>query len=406
MKRIARNSCLIVLLLVELYGTAQNIAAPTVWFSFNGTTPYNADYSNVKVQVQAGASVARIADRFNSTGAMSFPDKQSSLVVTDVAASRTNVKLFGYTNSAGNLPDTFTISCWVYVSPQESPLQARKIFYTDVDDSRFALIHKGSNIYLRRIAGTTSKHFDYLFGEPASFDAGNGWYHVILVMGRRPDKAKYCKLYVGKPANVKYDATGPRTVSGTSDVLATDFGGAYAFTGVQDFMNNSVTAWGFGNADDSDPVHGSSIAPVQRIDDFAVWDIALTEMQAHDLFVCQKSKSADQCWTSNTGTARKVPVQITNTDSAAEKTISAISVYPNPTSGELWVQLPAVTNSSTANLLLTDLNGKILFTRTIATGKTGQSVHLDIRSVTKASGIYMLQVIIAGKVQTFKIVIQ
>lgn len=417
MKKITRYQSLSVLFFFfALNGIAQNIKAPVVWFSFNGTTPLVANYSNVQVQINSSASqISYTVDRFgNSLKAIGFPNKQSALIVADASGNQGNVKLFGYSDNATNLPDSFTISCWVYVEPKETPVLARKIFFTDNDNSRFALIHKGAQIYLRRTVRNettaTDNRFDYLFGEPASFDAGTGWYQVILVMGKRAeDAAKYCKLYVGKPHQVKYDSDTPRIVTAPADVLAADFGGSYAFTGVQDFMNTNVTAWGLGNADDNDPVHGTSIASVKQMDDFSVWDTTITDLQARNLFYCQREHPADQCWNTpnlNAGAAKKVQPPMITTDLSAEKAVTGIRVFPNPTSGEVWVQLPADATSGTTSLTLTDLNGKVLYLRTVTAGKTGQSVQLNVKSITKTNGIYLLQLSTPDQIQTFKIIVQ
>ncbi|MFT3826599.1 MAG: T9SS type A sorting domain-containing protein [Chitinophagaceae bacterium] len=413
MKRITRyNSLLVLFICTALCSVAQTgIPTPAVWFSLPTSDNWNKSvYGNARVMgYNGGGAYMNINDGAVNFGSASNP-RMGSLVIVDTNNIKENVKLFGYGDASTAFPDNFTIACWIYAYPAENPAYARKIFYTDFGDSRFALIHKGADIYLRRTApneqALSDRHFDYLFGAPASLDAGEGWYYLTLVMGKRSDNSRYTKLYVGKPAKVKYDATGPRIVATTSDVLATNFGGAYAFTGVQSFMKTSVTEWGLGNVDDSDPVHGQLIAPVAKLADFTVWGTALTDSLARVLFNCMDTRSQNLCWAAPANQLKIIQKQTTATDSSAEKAIKTISVYPNPGSGELWVQLPAADNGSTASLLLTDLNGKVLYTRTVATGKTGQSVHLDVRSATKTKGIYMLQVAMAGKAQTFKIIIQ
>lgn len=435
MKQIIINSGLLCLLVFfKIHTIAQTIPAPTVWYSFDrpGEQALYADIGNVKCLRYSPSSVTYIVGRpgtgINST-AVSFESAApgfGALLSSDMEGYVYYVKLFGATDASNSaytkIPDNFTISCWVYVDPSDNT-HARKIFFTDYEHSRFALLHKGPNIYLRRVATQDRNHvfainrFDYLMGAPASFDAGAGWYHVILVMGERPDKAKYTKLFIGKPGWVRYDGSGPRVVSTSStgplptspDKLASNFGGAYAFTGKQYFMDDESHGWGMGNIDQDDDVHHAAIAPVKAIDDFAVWSRAFTESEAFELFNCQKAHPASACWIANQ--ARKADTaNLLKSPPTVEKEaakISSISVFPNPTTGYLWINIPAVNNGSgNAHITISDLGGKLLYTATVVPGKTGRSIQLNMKAITKASGIFLLRVSDIGQSQTFKIVVQ
>ncbi len=423
MKKIVSHSFVLVVFMMAApgRGMAQSpglAPRPTLWFSFNNlnNSSVTADYGSAILLTPFGHAVTQTTDRFgNASSAINFwgqSDKQATLVAAD-AASRdpTKVKLFGYSNNTTSLPANFTISCWVYVDLFDTVL-TRKIFYTDYDDSRFALVYKGADIYLHRVAANAGtgviNRFDYYFGAPASFDAGRGWYQVILVVGQRSDAARYTKLYIGKPGVVKYDATGPRQIT-NSDVLASNFGGSYAFTGVQSFMDTNVSAWGLGNADNSDPLYPAGLAPVQRMDDLTVWDVALTDAQASALFSCERVIPANQCWQATGGNTQKSLVQsLTGTEAdLADAGDGALSVTPNPTSGEVWAHIPAVKNPGRAFFTLMDLNGKTLWTQQTTAGTTSQVFSLgNIRSVVKVGGIYLLRAVLPDQQKTFKIVVE
>lgn len=414
-------------------GPSISIPKPKVWYSFDrsGDQALYADIGNTKCLRYSPSSAAYIPGRpgagINST-AVSFDSvlpKFGGLLTSDMQGHVYDVKLFGVTDASLStvtpIPPNFTISCWVYVDPSDTA-HTRKIFFTDNTKSRFALLHKGPNIYLRRIATYDRNHafainrFDYLMGAPASFDAGEGWYHVILVMGERPDKAKYTKLFIGKPGWVRYDGSGPRVVSTSStgplpdspDRLASNFGGAYAFTGKQSFMDDESLGWGLGNIDGDDDVHHATIAPVRAIDDFAVWDTTFTEAQAFELFKCQKVNPANSCWVNYT--IRKMDSTIVEKQQPLvgkePQEIAAISVFPNPTTGDLWVKIPADETGGNASIMIADMSGRILYTRTVVLAKTGQSVQLNMKTITKASGIYLLQVAGPSQAKSFKIVVQ
>lgn len=391
--KIIKILCLGVFIFITIQVKSQ-IAQPTIWFSFDNTL--NSSYGSAT----SSGSNYNFSDlnRFNeSSKAVHFPTTHTTGHLLTSSS-----KLFGYTT--GNLPDNFTISCWVYVDPSDT--QVRKIFYSDSDDSRFGLLHKGKDIFLRRVPSSNTTRFDYRFWAPASFDAGTGWYHVIFVMGKRSsDNAKYCKLYIGKkPGYVKYDATGPRVITTTTDPLAPDFGGAYAFLGQQSFMN-TTTQWGFGNGDSNDPVHTTNIAAVRRMDDFAVWGIALTDAQAKALYDCQKTSAANSCWSSS---LVDNPVALVVGSSATTEIANiGLTVYPNPTSGDLKVQITEA-GAAEAQIRVLDLSGRMLYAQTSALDAGYTEVVLpDFKTkVGGNSGLYLLEVITAQQRHVVKVAVK
>lgn len=428
MKSTKQSICLVsVGLFLAASGVAQSIPSPTIWFGFDGTANNftTAYYGAVSIQTDNNhLATQHYTNRFgHSDSVISFwsnNDKQTHVSVVNAGTTNTTgIKLLGYSNNTDpvSFPDNFTISCWVYADP--SSTLVRKIVYADNDNSGFALLHKGSDIFLRRVVSNGNR-FDYFFGAPASFDAGTGWYHVILVMGKRsPDNARYTKLYVGKPSLVKYDATGPRVVTATSpaDPLASNFGGAYTFTGVQSFMT-TTTSWGLGNADNSDPVHSTNIAPVYRVDDLAVWGIALTDMEAFQLFDCQRQHPADQCWAAPQSrmaqpeqpqdtVAVKDTLVVAVKDTVSTETIRGITVFPNPTSGETWLRISGIKAGTDLTCTLMDMNGRVLHTRRIAGVKDGQAIRLgNLKAITKVPGTYLLRVVTPDGSKTIKLVVQ
>lgn len=389
---------------------------PSVWFSFDvfslsGMGAGIGSASAFPKYLQDYYPPHSTSDRFGISGkAVGLEGSYQNAMKITGQSNNSPAKLFGY--NATIFPSDFTIACWVYVKPSLIALM-HKVFYSDEYNSRFALMHRGSDIYLRRVAtdkNGVEQRFDYLFGAPASFDAGEGWYLIILVMGNRSnDNAGYTKLYVGKPGYVKYDATGPRVVatSNNTDPLASNFGGSYTFLGVQPFMQNITDGWGLGNWDNNDPVYGDKIVPVHRIDDFTVWGEALDEMQAYRLFMCQKDNPASSCWVSATGTSARKPEQLMATATgAAEILKGGLSVYPTPTTGELSVTIPQGTEGAVTCELL-DLSGKLLLTQTNTTGKQGQVLRLNnLKKAAPVPGMYLLKVVTPTQTKTFKIVIQ
>ncbi|MBI1315840.1 T9SS type A sorting domain-containing protein [bacterium] len=73
--------------------------------------------------------------------------------------------------------------------------------------------------------------------------------------------------------------------------------------------------------------------------------------------------------------------------------IDAVSVYPNPTSGLVYVELP-----SGSQAVLLDLSGRILDRRTAAEG----SISFDLSAY--ARGVYMIQAQVNGEQHTFRLI--
>jgi len=251
---------------------------------------YNQDYTIISPDVQvdfnnlsgSGYSVSGTGDTVSFTSDVGYINLGS------------NNPLFGMPTTTSS--KDFTISCKVYVDPTENT-KYRKIFFAKSNDSRFALIHKGSDIYMRReiTVDGSSAYFDYKFWAPASFDAGAGWYQLIFTMGlRQDDDLYYNKLYIGKPNKVRY-AKGGAAISTKDTVTVSNFGGWYTSFGPQDFLYNDNIQWGLGNADTDDQLHGSSISSVSGIVDFALWGYAMDDMEAKNLFDCNYTSTIDNC---------------------------------------------------------------------------------------------------------------
>lgn len=411
-------SCLGFFLLYGLAGHAQLLPGfprPSVYFSFNKVDArlngYFDDY-NPNITAQGFGFVLNndATDRFGSARALNFPVTGTGGLPTlnehYVVAPGT---LFGLPG----LSDNFTISCWVFVSNlsrDSANGTTRRIFNcininsdpSTNQTATFALQYKGRDIYLRRYASQVSGlgYHDYKFWAPAQFN-GDGWYEIFLVGGVRSDLSRYVKLYVGKPNYIAYDAQGPRVVPPNSDPLAWQFGGAYAFLSNQDAFN-SATLWELGNSNESpSKVDGSTIAPVSAMDDFTVWNVALTENQAKQLFLCQSKTSGgnDNCWSSSpipnaNGTdARLANGRTVITDSAATRAGNSLQAYASSRS-TLQVNL-TLAGPQGVNLYLYDMNGRLLLEKADIAGFQGLNTQ-QLATGSLTAGTYIVKAVGVG----------
>ena len=389
------------------------VSQPQVWFRLNasdvapnalGIPVAFAHIGSISLGLN-DAGMGYTQDRFgNASSASTFAvNGYADVVDWTYVYFPPSKKLFGL----GNIPENFTISCWVYVNPAETNI-TRKIFFGGRLNSEFSLMHKGSKIFLRRcVEYNNNKRFDYEFWSPASFDAGEGWYQVIFSMGKDGSGVKRTKLYIGKPSKMKYDQLGPRPVGQSTDPLDSNFGGGYALFGSQNIFNDLIV-WGFGTHDNVDDVNNNILA-VQKMDDFMIWDFVVTDDQAKAIFNCQKINDANFCFvqpqqTMRTG-ARDV---LLAEDQASESKITdeETVIYPNPASNQLTVSL-YMKEAGSVNLLINDLTGKILLQEIININKGRQEVTLEnLKAKGLKSGIYILTIRIGSNQQNYKFIIQ
>ena len=85
-------------------------------------------------------------------------------------------------------------------------------------------------------------------------------------------------------------------------------------------------------------------------------------------------------------------------DALSKPTNNAIQVYPNPNNGMFNVVVPA----GAQKMELMDMKGALV--KTIQVDSKAASHPLNLTGYAK--GIYMLQVVVNGKIQTTKIVVQ
>lgn len=284
-------------LLFALKGSAQVLSGfpkPKVYYSFNQGTynyslgGYTDHYKTGNFAGSSSLTPSPTTDRFSRAVDALFLTSQGN--TTDNKAFNVfSGALFGMIPNNGTVPANFTFSCWINV-PSVTDNTPRKIW----SGTDFGLIYKGHDIYLRRTAKGLLDRGNYLykFWSPASFDVP-GWHQIFLVFGTRAsDKTPYVKLYVGKPAYIAYDHNGPRQVAPNSSPLAWNFGGSYCFLEAGNL--GAISQWSFGNQE-------NAFKSPYVIDDFAAWDVALTENQAKQLFDCQSSSNGrdNRCWDQN-----------------------------------------------------------------------------------------------------------
>lgn len=83
------------------------------------------------------------------------------------------------------------------------------------------------------------------------------------------------------------------------------------------------------------------------------------------------------------------------TEELAKRTIK---IYPNPTEGQLKVEVPAFEESNSVNLTIVNMQGQVVLRKKM------NSVVADLDISSKPNGIYILQINIDGENSSWKII--
>jgi len=412
------TSCFLLLAIGAGAQVLPGFPSPVVYFSFNypqvpNRNAYYNEYNHSITAEKNNSGFSGGTDRFGyNNAAVDFP-------ITGTGGFPTLSDRFTISpghHFGANSGDNFTIACWVNIKDINRDIAGggmRKIFYgaDQTGKATFALMYKGHDILLRRFVNNNGvvDAFDYKFWAPAEFNT-SGWYEIFLVVGKRsPDNMQYVKLYIGKPNYISYDAQGPRVVAPGSSSLAWNFAGAYAFCSVKDATNAAVD-WGVGNTFETTALDGSILAPPDMIDDFAVWNTALSENDAKKLFLCQSQPTGrnDRCWAANplaTSTATSITGASRRFGADSAAGVSGNKLEAFATRGATVEVDLTLAEPQGYNLYLFDMNGRLITKKVDLAGFQGLNVQqLPVSGL--ARGIYIVKAMgvelnLVQKVQIF-----
>lgn len=292
-----------ILVLVLYYGAnAQVLMPPKIYFPLDAahhSGPLIASALPGKIDISAvtDGTYLNAADHRHGVpqGAASFQNADR-FKIANQAGTNTATSFFGMNTATGHDVTAFTISCWVYVRPNETT--KRYILYGAGAGNNLGLglCIKGPDLFLIKYInnGTASpgreitttvigNSWECSFRGPASFSAGEGWYQVILVQA-----PYYTKVFVGMPP----EQTGGVWV-GKKGKFNKDFGGNMVVHGKQDL--SSFTKWGLGLPEGMTDEVGVR-SSVLKIDDFMVFDYDMMDAQAEALYHCQASGTTESCF--------------------------------------------------------------------------------------------------------------
>jgi len=279
---------------------AQVLEVPKIYLSLDlsnfaaGPDRFLSTAPGIKTDVSAviDGSMSNVSDRFGTNNAaLSFTSTHARLKIANQAGTNFNTSFFGFDTTLGNDLKKFTISCWVYVDPSETT--ERFLFYgsDSADSLGFGLSVKGSDLYLIKYVNnasaikgqpitdvTVGSFWRCRFWGPAVFDAGAGWYQVTLAQAEF-----YTLVFVGRAPNGS-NSDG----KGKLGKFNKDFTASMIMHGKQNL--SSFSNWGLGV-----PNGVTSALPVQKIDDFMLFEYDMTPAEAEAMYRCQVDHTVNYC---------------------------------------------------------------------------------------------------------------
>ena len=98
----------------------------------------------------------------------------------------------------------------------------------------------------------------------------------------------------------------------------------------------------------------------------------------------------------------KVIGKLSSSLSVSEKTIKSISVFPNPASDKVTLNLGDLATSKNLNISVLDMSGKLIWSKKTI-GKN--QITLYTQDMNLKNGIYLIKISNSEKVETAKIVV-
>lgn len=260
--------CVMLFLLLHFnLASAQNPSLPTpnVWWSFDKSSESSNGlitdlYANQRAHLQGKWSY--VTDRFgNADGAIHFADNASYVLGYKEPSGS---EFFGLTSNL----DNFTISFWVKVTANASGQLPSLLYYTSgYDNQKFGLEASDSTLSAIRTK-VDNQNWKFKFWKTAALDGGAGWYQIVTVYS-----SHYMRIYVRKPEQ---------------DQFLSRLGNRYEWLGTYKQPVGGVKNWIIGE---------NSGNKIEAIDDFMVWDKALTIDQVQQLFNCPQNHPLGDCFT-------------------------------------------------------------------------------------------------------------
>lgn len=284
-------------------------------------------------------------------------------------------KFFGLSKYNTN-PDAVTISIWVKftkLTEDERLIFGAKESKND-SDVKFGISLKEKTLYLKQYyepKGTNNvgTAWTYKLIPPAAFDAGFGWYHLIVVFAKTQ---KYMRVFLGKPNGGATYGPGTSSMLPGKNKVKREFDGRLIWIpGIRDKLKD-FNYWFLGN--NTVDMH---------FDDLMIFDKDLSLDEAKALYNNQKPVVIYSAKTTANENSQLI------VDNKKEKVVKIFNIFPNP-SKELTTISFNVKTAGKTSLFISDILGKTVHSERFEASKGNNEHTVNIKKLRLPSGLYFV----------------
>ena len=276
-----------------------------------------------------------------------------------------------------------------YEGPTSFTLFAAKSTKLEVSKPKFGLAHSNEGLfmfkYIENEQGQIGDQWKYPLYTPAEFDAGQGWYFIMIVYDY---VQKYTRIMIGKPnGGATYGPGTNEEVPGDATVQREFDGRLIWIPGFKPSLNN-FQYWYTGGG-----VGGSGLRNM-RLDDMKIYNESVSLEDAQSIYLNEKTsnmnyqiaQSVDEEIIASIGTPEKVP------EGSAVLDQEYLNLVPNPTLGLTNIIFNSK-NKGLAAISIYDLSGRVLHTTLIEAAKGNNEILVDVIELGLVNGqLYIVEI--------------
>ena len=298
---------------------------------------------------------------------------------------------FGLARKTGNHPDAFTLSFWVKyegnAGAESFNLFAAKKTKAELTKPKFGLGHSAKGLflfkYIENEQGKVGEQWKYPLYTPAEFDAGSGWYFIMLVYDY---VQKYTRIMIGKPNGGGIYGPGISSEVPGDATVQREFDGRLIWIPGFKPSLNSFQYWYTGGG-----LHGSGLRGM-TIDDMKIYKESISLADAKLIYEHEKQGSYRQARSAN---PKEEDLKADDKDKLADEELGTIGedlkLVPNPTSGITRI-IFNVKEKGVVLLSIYDLVGNVLHIKQIEAQRGKNEIIIDVNDFNLINSLYFVEI--------------
>lgn len=333
----------------------------------------------------------------NAESAIKF-DAPSERLEYSMSSDASAETFFGLSKKNSTHPNAFTLSFWVKyegdAGSQTFNLFAAKTVKAELSRPKFGLGHSAKGLflfkYIENQAGQVGDQWKYPLYTPAEFDAGAGWYFIMLVYDY---VQKYTRIMIGKPnGGATYGPGTSSEVPGNATVTREFDGRLIWIPGFKPSLN-TFQYWFTGGG-----LSGSGLRGM-TIDDMKVYHESISLTDAKSIYELEKRGGYGQARSAN---PKEEDLKADDKDKLADEELGTIGeelgtigedlkLVPNPTSNITRI-IFNVKEKGGVLLSIYDLVGNVLHSKQIEAQRGKNEIIIDVNDFNLINSLYFVEI--------------